>query len=280
MKSTASLDPPVLQLTDAQQSFVTEHTPLIYFVLRKLSYQSLPEETYEDLVMRLLHRLCVCATRFDPSRGVKPSSYLVNCFTNDIKNFFRDEIWMVRPSRDLRECPFSEAVDSREGRQSKAEQRGENPETIRTCANPLPLDALYSDEGGEDEFYLDVVASEDNVEAAVMAGEGGRQILRLIFDALRDEERLMLATMQAGGPLLHIQEAFRISHEIASEAWVELAEKVRDYWQIADEGGYPPPSAGSRVIDRVMKQRFEPELSGYLQHRRAIAEQQKSVQAV
>jgi RNA polymerase sigma factor (sigma-70 family) len=266
-------------LTDAQQQFVQQHTPLIYHVLRKHNYQSLPEETYEDLTTRLFLRLCVCATRFDPERQVKPSSYLVNCFEGEIKNFFRDEIWMIRPPRDLREGSFSEAVDETEGGKSKAELKGENPESVRTSANPLPLDALYSDDGGEDEFFLDVVPADDNVEATVMAREGSRQVLDLIFRALRSEERIILDLMTNEEALVRVQEAFRISHEIASDAWVELQEKVQQMWRVIHEGGFPEQSEGSQVIARVMRQRFVPMVTGFINIRQRIAEQQRAARA-
>jgi RNA polymerase sigma factor (sigma-70 family) len=266
-------------LTDAQQQFVQQHTPLIYHVLRKHNYQSLPEETYEDLTTRLFLRLCVCATRFDPERQVKPSSYLVNCFEGEIKNFFRDEIWMIRPPRDLREGSFSEAVDETEGEKSKAELKGENPESVRTSANPLPLDALYSDDGGEDEFFLDVVSADDNVEATVMAREGSRQVLDLIFRALRSEERIILDLMTNEEALVRVQEAFRISHEIASDAWVELQEKVQQMWRVIHEGGFPEPSEGSQVIARVMRQRFVPKVTGFINIRQRIVEQQRAARA-
>jgi RNA polymerase sigma factor (sigma-70 family) len=274
-----STEETVIPLTDVQQRFVQQHTPLIYHVLRKHNYQSLPEETYEDLTTRLFLRLCVCATRFDPERQVKPSSYLVNCFEGEIKNFFRDEIWMIRPPRDLREGSFSAAVDQVEGEKSKAELKGENPETVRTSANPLPLDALYSDEGGEDEFFLDVVAAEDNVEATVMAREGGRQVIDLIFQALRPEERVILNLMTHEEALVRVQETFRISHEVASEAWVELQMKVQAMWWTIHEGGFPELSEGSQVIARVMRQRFVPRVTGFINIRRQIAEQQRAARA-
>lgn len=273
-----SLELATQELTAAQHQFVDDNTPLIHFVLRRHSYQGLPQETYEDLVTRLLLRLCICARNFDPTRKVKPSSYLVNCFEGEIKNFFRDEIWMMRPPRELREISFSDAVDDSEEAKSKAEQMGENPEAIRTCANPLPLDALYSD-GSEDEFFLDVMPSEDNVEATVMARAGSQQVLDLIYGALKSEEQTILDLMLNEESLVQVQKEFRISHEVANAAWVELRAKVAMMWEVVEAGGFPEPSTGSQVLTRIFRQRFVPEVSGFINIRRQVIEQQRAAQA-
>jgi RNA polymerase sigma factor (sigma-70 family) len=256
-------------LTNEQQRIVEENLPLLYYVAK--DYRHVPEDVFQGIISRLHYRLCVCAQKFDPDRGNKISSYIVYCLKGEIKNYFRDESWVIRPPRKLREMSFSSAVDNNGEELSAAELHGENPHTIGSCAIPVPLHAITASNREEGDYDLDI-PSDENVERDVTDRLGGRLIVREVMAALRLEERIILALQMKKRPVKEIQHRFQLSRSEAGQARAEVRTKAgRLYQQILD-GITFEPSDGSEVLKKAIRKRFRPEAVNYLEIRERIVD--------
>jgi RNA polymerase sigma-B factor len=67
-------------------------------------------DTLEDLLQVATIGLINAVDRFDPARGVAFSTYAVPTISGEIKRYFRDRTWSVRPPRALQELALR--VDS------------------------------------------------------------------------------------------------------------------------------------------------------------------------
>lgn len=253
-----------ISLTAAEQALVESNISLIYFVAAR--YRGIGATTYEDLVGRLFHRLCICIARFDPSRGFQLSPYVVRSLDGEAKNFFRDEIWTIRPPRKLRENWSSEVAQRLAAGTSVL--GGESRETIESCARPISLDALnhqnpHANSGPE------TLAADIDVEAEVIAKIGSPQLIRELFAWLAPEERYILALMMRGKPLSLLQERFQLTAPQARLVWRELQEKVKPAYFALIEGETPAPSTGSQVLAQLLRRRFVPPVSGFVDRRQA-----------
>ncbi len=238
-------------LTPDQQQLVEENIPLVFYVARR--YDHIPTPTYEDLIGKLYYRLCQSVAAWQPTLGYQISSYLVKCLQCEAKNYFRDEIWTVRPPRRLRERPFNQLLEGADGGPGEAELQGENPEKVRTCLLPVALDACSY---GQDEGYTpDILVDDPHIEEQVVSKIGGNELLREIFAALPLEERIILALKMRGKPLWEIQQRFGISRTLAGQVWNELQERVGRMYLAALEGRPLLPSS-SRTLARILKNRI------------------------
>ena len=68
-------------------------------------------DTLEDLLQVATIGLINAVDRFDPARGVAFSTYAVPTISGEIKRYFRDRTWSVRPPRALQELALR--VDAR-----------------------------------------------------------------------------------------------------------------------------------------------------------------------
>jgi RNA polymerase sigma-B factor len=259
----------IVPLTDAEQRIVEENKALVYHVANKYRRaHPIPEHVYQDLVSRLFYRLCVCAQNYKPERGYAISSYVVKSLRGEIKNYFRDESWVIRPPRRIREMSFSDAVDATDTTVSRAEQEGENPATIISCAVPVPLDSTTV-EREDDEYELDV-ASEENVEERVVNSVGGRQMLKEMFDSLKYEERIIFALLLKQKSPRELEERFGISRSDANAAWRELGDKAKTMYFAIFNGDPAPQSSGSEALTRALRKQFIPECVNFLAVRERV----------
>lgn len=240
-------------LTPEEQRQVEENESLIYYVARP--YLHIPKVTYEDLIGRLYWRLCCAIQDFNVHRGFQLSSFVVKSLQGEVRNYFRDEIWLIKPPRILRERPLSKILNRTGGQLSEAELQGENPDTVRTCVLPVALDAGYR---GDEEGYSapDILVDDPRIEDQVVSRIGGRQILREVFAALTFEERVILALRMKAYPLWALQERFGISRAVAAQVWRELQGRVATMYLQALEGEPVEPSRGSYLLRRAVKARL------------------------
>lgn len=246
-------------MTDEQQAIVEENLPLIYYVAKK--YRHVPEDVFQNIISRLHFRLCVCAQRFNPERQNRISSYIVACLKGEIKNYFRDESWIVRPPRPLREMSFSTAVDSLGDEVSAAELRGDNPQTIGSCAIPVPLHSFSSASREDDDYEIDIPSSE-NVESSIVDKVGGKIIVKEVFLALRIEERVVLALQMKRKSIKEVESRFQISRSEAAKVWNEVQGKARGLYHCALDGNTIVPSTGSIALKKAIRRKFSAELIG------------------
>ena len=255
-------------LTSEQAAFVEKHLALVYFVLQP--YQHLPEQTKEDLQSRLYLRLCQCATNYKPELGFQPSTYLVKSLRGEIGKHFRDETWVVRPPRAIREKVFVEQLP--ETSDLAHSEDTSNVDTIsvkekgslQSCVLPVSLDEPMTEDG---DSRLEMLPDDTDVEEEVVNDVGGRQILRIVFQALTLEERYTLALQMRSRPISDLEAKFEISRPTAALIWDELRAKVERYYLAALQGDSLPPSEGNTVLKRILKQRFQAQRISFLELR-------------
>jgi len=131
--------------THARDEMVKRYMPLarsLAFRYRRAS------EPLEDLVQVAAMGLVKAVDRWDPDRGLAFSSYAVPTILGEVRRYFRDATWDVRPARDLQELCM--AVE--EARESLWGDLGRSP-TVTDLAQRLGrsreeiVDALEASEG-------------------------------------------------------------------------------------------------------------------------------------
>lgn len=83
-----------------RDELVDRFMPLAHKLARRYCRAS---EPLDDLSQVAAVGLIKAVERFDPARGVAFSSYAVPTITGELKRYFRDYSWAVRPPRDLQE---------------------------------------------------------------------------------------------------------------------------------------------------------------------------------
>jgi RNA polymerase sigma-B factor len=85
---------------NAREQAVAELMPLVYSLCRRYERRSVE---WDDLVQVASLGLVKAIERFDPDRGIAISSFAVPTILGEVKRYFRDRTWAVRPPRDLQE---------------------------------------------------------------------------------------------------------------------------------------------------------------------------------
>jgi RNA polymerase sigma-B factor len=193
-------------------------------------------EPLEDLVQVAAVGLVKAVDRWDPERGLAFSSYAVPTILGELRRYFRDSTWDVRPARDLQELCLA-VEDAREtlwGRLGRsptvgdiAERLGRSQEEVVEALQATEgrsvrsLDAPVHEEEGTSASAGDLIGSEDaefeRVEAGVtiemltgVLDERAREILRLRFqeDLLQSE-----IAERVGCSQMHVSRIIRASLE-------------------------------------------------------------------
>jgi RNA polymerase sigma-B factor len=193
-------------------------------------------EPLDDLVQVASVGLVKAVDRWDPDRGLAFSSYAVPTILGEIRRYFRDATWDVRPARDLQELCLS----VEEARETLWGELGRSP-TVADLAGLLDrsqeevvealqategrsvrsLDAPVHEEEGDSASAGDLLGSDDaefeRVEAGItierMTGildDRAREILRLRFqeDLLQSE-----IAERVGCSQMHVSRIIRSSLE-------------------------------------------------------------------
>jgi RNA polymerase sigma-B factor len=193
-------------------------------------------EPLDDLIQVASVGLVKAVDRWDPERGLAFSSYAVPTILGELRRYFRDATWDVRPARDLQELCL--AVE--EARETLWGQLGRQP-TVADLAARLDrpeeqivealqategrsvrsLDAPVHDEEEDSASAGDLLGKPDQNYARVEAGvtlerltgildERAREILRLRFqeDLLQSE-----IAERVGCSQMHVSRIIRSSLE-------------------------------------------------------------------
>jgi RNA polymerase sigma-B factor len=193
-------------------------------------------EPLDDLVQVASVGLVKAVDRWDPDRGLAFSSYAVPTILGELRRYFRDSTWDVRPARDLQELCL--AVE--EAREAMWIELGRSP-TVTDIAGHLgrapeqvvealqategrslrSLDAPVHEEEGDSASAGELIGQLDPEFARVEAGvtiehltgildERAREILRLRFqdDLLQSE-----IAERVGCSQMHVSRIIRSSLE-------------------------------------------------------------------
>jgi RNA polymerase sigma-B factor len=108
-------------------ALVERYLPLARSIARRYARGA---EPLDDLVQVASLGLLKALDRYDPERGVAFSSYAVPTIAGEVRRYFRDRTWAVRPPRDLQERALavekvSEELTNRLGRSPTVRQIGQ-----------------------------------------------------------------------------------------------------------------------------------------------------------
>jgi RNA polymerase sigma-B factor len=193
-------------------------------------------EPLDDLVQVASVGLVKAVDRWDPERGLAFSSYAVPTILGELRRYFRDATWDVRPARDLQELCLSveEARETLWGELGRSPTVGDiagrlerSPEEVVEALQATEgrsvrsLDAPVHEEEGASASAGDLLGSDDpefdRVDAGVtiekMTGildDRAREILRLRFqeDLLQSE-----IAEHVGCSQMHVSRIIRSSLE-------------------------------------------------------------------
>jgi RNA polymerase sigma-B factor len=217
----------------AREELIERYMPLARSLALRYRRAS---EPLDDLVQVAAVGLVKAVDRWDPERGLAFSSYAVPTILGELRRYFRDATWDVRPARDLQELCLS-VEEAREvlwgelGRSPTvadiAERLDRSPEEVVEALQATEgrsvrsLDAPVHEEEGTSASAGDLLGTDDpefeRVEAGVtiekMTGildERAREILRLRFqdDLLQSE-----IAERVGCSQMHVSRIIRSSLE-------------------------------------------------------------------
>jgi RNA polymerase sigma-B factor len=193
-------------------------------------------EPLDDLIQVASVGLVKAVDRWDPERGLAFSSYAVPTILGELRRYFRDATWDVRPARDLQELCLSveearEALWGELGRSPTvadlADRLNRSPEQVVEALQATEgrsvrsLDAPVHEDEGDSASAGDLLGTEDGEYDRVDAGvtvermmnvldERAREILRLRFheDLLQSE-----IAERVGCSQMHVSRIIRSSLE-------------------------------------------------------------------
>jgi RNA polymerase sigma-B factor len=217
----------------ARQELIERYMPLARSLALRYRRAS---EPLDDLIQVASVGLVKAVDRWDPGRGLAFSSYAVPTILGEIRRYFRDSTWDVRPARDLQELCLAveEARDAlwiELGRSPTvadiARHVGRAPEEVLEALQASEgrslrsLDAPVHEEEGDTatagDLIGDVEPGFDRVEAVAtieqltaILDDRAREILRLRFseDLLQSE-----IAERVGCSQMHVSRIIRTSLE-------------------------------------------------------------------
>lgn len=161
-------------------------------------------EPLDDLVQVASLGLVKAVARWDPDRGVTLSSYAVPTILGEVRQYFRDATWVVRPPRDLLELTLiveraRRRLNATSGREPTAADLaahlGRSPEAVvealqaaggrSVCA----LDGAALRFGEDDGEYEQAEARTTIAQIAARVGCSQMQISRIIRSSLEELRR-------------------------------------------------------------------------------------------
>ena len=165
-------------------------------------------EPLDDLIQVASVGLVKAVDRWDPERGLAFSSYAVPTILGELRRYFRDSTWDVRPARDLQELCLAleearEALWGELGRQPTvadlAQRLERQPEEIVEALQATEgrsvrsLDAPVHDEENDSASAGDLIGSHDEEFARVEAGVTLERLTGILDDRAREILRLRFA---------------------------------------------------------------------------------------
>jgi RNA polymerase sigma-B factor len=182
-----------------RQEIVLLNTPVAESVAARYRHRG---AEHED-VLQVAHLALVKAVdRYNAGRGSSFVGFAVPTITGEVKRYFRDQCWSIRPTRRLQE--LQQAIQASEPALTQELGRSPRPREIATdlgvstddviealaceaCFNLLPLDAPTSTEGSV-RTPADTLGQRDELLEYIE----NRQLLEPLLAQLSHRERLLL----------------------------------------------------------------------------------------
>jgi RNA polymerase sigma-B factor len=111
---------------EVRNRIVEAHRHVADYYVRRYERRGVP---HDDLLQVSLLSIVRAAERFDPGRGVEFSTFAGRTIEGELKRFFRDRTWSVRPPRRVQELHLA----LRRAQEELAQRLGRSP-TVRELA--------------------------------------------------------------------------------------------------------------------------------------------------
>ena len=219
--------------SDARRELIERYMPLARSLALRYRRAS---EPLDDLIQVASIGLVKAVDRWDPDRGLAFSSYAVPTILGELRRYFRDSTWDVRPARDVQELCLAveEARDElwlELGRSPTvtdlAERVGRAPEEVMEALQASDgrslrsLDAPVHEEEGGSASAGDLIGSADPEYERVEAGATLEQLTSILDDRAREilrlrfEEDMLQSEIAArvGCSQMHVSRILRSSLE-------------------------------------------------------------------
>ena len=219
--------------TEARRELIERYMPLARSLALRYRRAS---EPLDDLIQVASIGLVKAVDRWDPERGLAFSSYAVPTILGELRRYFRDSTWDVRPARDVQELCLAveEARDElwlELGRsptvRDLAERVGRAPEEVMEALQASDgrslrsLDAPVHEEEGGSASAGDLIGSADPEYERVEAGATLEQLTSILDDRAREilrlrfEEDMLQSEIAArvGCSQMHVSRILRSSLE-------------------------------------------------------------------
>lgn len=184
-----------------REQAILAHRNLVEILSCKMVRKGAP---VEDLIQVGTIGLILALDRFDPTRGVKFSTYAVNTIVGEIKHYFRDCTWIVKVPRQLQEI----AAGIHRHREEETRARGRVPTIGELAARmgiseeliveameldlvyaPYSLDAQLGQDGAEHHERLAEILGHSDLRLDSLVNYAP---LRRAFDLLEPRKRWIL----------------------------------------------------------------------------------------
>jgi RNA polymerase sigma-B factor len=219
--------------TEARRELIERYMPLARSLALRYRRAS---EPLDDLIQVASIGLVKAVDRWDPERGLAFSSYAVPTILGELRRYFRDSTWDVRPARDVQELCLAveEARDELWldlGRsptvRDLAERVGRAPEEVMEALQASDgrslrsLDAPVHEEEGGSASAGDLIGAADPEYERVEAGATLEQLTSILDDRAREilrlrfEEDMLQSEIAArvGCSQMHVSRILRSSLE-------------------------------------------------------------------
>jgi len=111
---------------EVRNRIVEAHRHIADYYVRRYERRGVP---HDDLLQVSLLSIVRAAERFDPGRGVEFSTFAGRTIEGELKRFFRDRTWSIRPPRRVQELHLT----LRRAQEEMAQTLGRSP-TVRELA--------------------------------------------------------------------------------------------------------------------------------------------------
>lgn len=203
----------------------------------------------EDLRQVAYLALTKAARRFDPDAGHDFLSFCVPTIRGEVRRYFRDKGWMVRPPRRIQELQarlngartdLGQSLGRPPSPDELAEHLGEDPADVREamdshgCFSPASLDRPVSDDGGAP--LGELIRDEDDGHGAAEARVALAPVVRRL--SRRDRHILELRFFE-GLTQREIADDIGVTQMQVSRLLTRIFRDIREDLGVVNETGVP-----------------------------------------